>query len=182
MIVDNKFTTFPVASRETHERNGRGHPLPGTPEMWLALSVPPAGADRTYAPKESPCSELRSGSQPAVKPSRIVNSWSEPGGKMPRWAARCRKRRRSEFRTTNGEREVMPSPSAPIPSSGPRPLLRAGKFVGNSAVGRRQRPAGGGSSHNLTPLVGVGWEEREDRWPSRSPDSALSDDLWAGWG
>src|SRR5208337_4404822 len=34
-----------------------------------------AGADRTYAPKESPCSGLRSGSQAAVKPSRIVNSW-----------------------------------------------------------------------------------------------------------
>src|SRR5208337_2402225 len=34
-----------------------------------------AGADRTYASKEGPCSGLRSGSQAAVKPSRIVNSW-----------------------------------------------------------------------------------------------------------
>jgi len=33
-----------------------------------------AGADRTYASKESPCSGLRSGAEAAVKPSRTVNS------------------------------------------------------------------------------------------------------------
>ena len=51
-------------------------------QAWPSLRQPEsgtvrggdAGADRTYAPKESPCSGLRSGSQAAVKPSRTVES------------------------------------------------------------------------------------------------------------
>ncbi len=51
-------------------------------QVWRSLRQPEFGrirgghaaVDRTYAPKEGPCSGLRSGSQAAVEPSRTVNS------------------------------------------------------------------------------------------------------------
>ncbi len=160
MIVDNKFTTFPVASRETHERKGRGHPLPGTPEMWLALSVPPAGADRTYAPKESPCSELRSWF-PASRQA-------QPYRKLmvgARRAVRCRDGLHAVENVAaassgprTGEREVMPSPSAPMPDQRSSASAAGGEVHGEFGSRWQAAASGGGSAHNLAPLVwrGVG--------------------------
>ena len=77
---------------------------------------------------------------------------------MPRWAARCRKRRRSEFRTTNGEWEVMPSPSAPMPDQRSSASAAGGEVRGEFGSRWQAAASGGGSAHNLTPLVrrGVG--------------------------
>ena len=77
---------------------------------------------------------------------------------MPRWAARCRKRRRSEFRTTNGEREVMPSPSAPMPDQRSSASAAGGEVHGEFGSRRQAAASGGGSAHDLTPL------DRREAW------------------
>ena len=77
-------------------------------------------------------------------------------GPMPRWLHPVANVAAASCRSRSGEGEVMPSPSARAANQRPSASEAGGEVPGDFGSRWQAAASGGGSAHNLTPLVGCG--------------------------